>query len=161
MKTLVKLIVLNSVFLVTSLIPLCTWSQGNSPDTESRPGFWQVLAPLDKGIASFSAYWSRINEDHSLKSIVIQSKLYLTYAEIDQFIAGDSEKAFIELGHSNDFAKQALSNAQIHFTDEVTKHHLSTILEAINQLRTTPGPEVRKIQYKDIARQMQHVIDIL
>jgi hypothetical protein len=143
----------------------CAWAQsetayGNEP--AARASVWeQIAAPLDKTKAYWSAYWARIGEDHSLKAVLIQSKLYLTYADIDEFTAKDPTQGNIDLQECAYFAKHALYNAQTYWTDGVTKRRLANIVEEINQLRHIPGFRSHKARYARIETHMAQIIAIL
>ena len=145
-------------FWILCLLPMSAWSQA----AVAQASLWaQVTAPLEKTKAYLSAYWSGFDQDHSLKSIVIQSKLYLTYAEIDRFTARDSAKSAIDLEQCDYYAKHAVYNAQTYFTDDGTKRRLTSILEQVNQLRSISALASEKVKYENTERQMQRVINIL
>jgi hypothetical protein len=146
-----------------SLFPINAWTQTvhKSSSTTGNNLWLQVKTSLEKTTAYLKAYGEDINQDHSLKSILIRSNLYLDYAHIDQFAAQDPTQASIDLQQCQYFAKHALHNAQTYWTDNIIKSQIKDVVEEINQLRRVPGLAKQQARYTQIQQHMERVISVL
>ena len=121
---------------------------------------WQRTAALSERAVDYMATgWSRLRADDGLKSDLIEAKLFLNYARIDQFTAKDNKRANTDLVQAKHFVNKAvaaMSGNEI--TTTMIKNEIDAINASLEQLAETKVAKREEAQFEQLGNQVSQVI---
>jgi hypothetical protein len=124
---------------------------------------WQRTAALSERSVDYMATgWSRLRADDGLKSDLIEAKLYLNYAQIDQFTAKDDKRANTDLDQALRYVGKALATmGENKITSMDIKDEVDAINNSLQQLAKTALAEREETQFEQLGSQVSQVIQQL
>ena len=124
---------------------------------------WSRTAALSERAVDYMATgWSRLRADDAVKSNLIEAKLYLNYARIDQFMAKDNQRANSDLDRALKYVAKATTEVdQAKVTTPDIKREIDAINSSVEQLVGTVVAKRDKAQLADTTAKISQVIQQL
>lgn len=124
---------------------------------------WSRTAALsERAVDYVSTGWSRLRADDAVKSNLIEAKLYLNYADIDQFMAKDDTRANNDLEQALKYvAKAAAQVDKSKMTTPDIKRDIDTLYRSTKKLAKTPFAKRDEVKLAGMTGKISQVIQQL
>jgi hypothetical protein len=120
---------------------------------------WQRTEALsDRAMHYISTGWSRLRNSDVVKADLIEAKLQLDFARIDQITAKDAPRATADLKQAVDYLVKASSQVS---EDTPQKVEIRKLTNEIDLLRHTSHTQPSDSQYAKVSQDMRDVIESL
>ncbi|BBP05786.1 hypothetical protein TPL01_30000 [Sulfuriferula plumbiphila] len=129
---------------------------GNANVVRDAQTLWYRTAALaERSSAYLGNAWARVMHDQPIKSRLIEARLSLRNAAIDQFTAHRPAAVEAALTHTQNYLHQAL---QIARTDNQPQTEIRGIQQHIARLAATPPPQRKQEQFSQLASELSILI---
>ncbi len=134
--------------------------ESSSDLTSDLQYLWhRTRALADRSVEYMSTGWAKWRSHSPLKSNLIEAKYQLSAAKIEQFVADDAGAAKQHLKAAEEYLEKAAKQAEEHYTDEVYKHQIKGLEQAVARLEEVK--DASGLQYAKLGTELRQMIQSL
>lgn len=93
--------------------------------------------------------WARMESESPLKIKLIETRRYLSDAQIDTFTARELSRARQDLNHAASYLDQASNLAHTYYTDPIYKKQITDLQQTVKAIKTDPAGSTQKFASAD------------
>jgi hypothetical protein len=134
---------------------------GHSTKSELQ-SLWQRTAALsERAIEYMTTGWSRFRASSQLKTELIDAKLYLSYARIDQFSAMDTRQATSDLAQAENLLDKAATDVKQNKEVPMLQTRISEIQRSVKTMADANAIQRQEKQFYKVNSELGDVIRLL